>query len=327
MRILFLTDSHIRGTAPKNRTDDFVQTLENKFNEIVDIINDEKIDYVIHGGDLFDRPDVSIALVSKFAKILNSIKVPIYIISGNHDIFGHNPKTINRSMLGLISELNVLNIINKDQKIILENDGLKVQLTGQPYVYDMDNPDNKSAYLVKEVDGDCRFSIHIVHGMLLDKPFIKGVPYTLVDDIKDTLADITLSGHYHSGFGIAKLADKYFLNPGSIVRVSNSLREIKRKPKIVIIDLNTNINISYRYLSSALDGEIVLDRQEIENSIFRRERMYEFQQTIDDSMNFKKMDINDVLLEVSSTDGIAQEVKTEALRRISLVQMNNMMGD
>ena len=32
--------------------------------------------------------------------------------------------------------------------------------------------------------------------MLLDKPFIKGIPYTLVDDIKDTLADLegALSG-------------------------------------------------------------------------------------------------------------------------------------
>ena len=33
----------------------------------------------------------------------------------------------------------------------------------------------------------------MVHGMLLNKPFIKGIPYTFIDDIKDTKADITLS--------------------------------------------------------------------------------------------------------------------------------------
>ena len=52
LKILFLTDTHIRGTNPKNRIDDFVQTLENKLCEIVNIINEENIDFVIHGGDI-----------------------------------------------------------------------------------------------------------------------------------------------------------------------------------------------------------------------------------------------------------------------------------
>ena len=78
LKILYFTDSHIRGTTPKNRKDDFTKTLEKKFNEIVDIIDEEGIDFVIHGGDLFDRPDVSISLVSKFSKIINRKK--IYLI-------------------------------------------------------------------------------------------------------------------------------------------------------------------------------------------------------------------------------------------------------
>lgn len=327
MKILFFTDSHIRGTIPKSRKDDFTKTLEIKFNEIVKIIDKEEVDYVIHGGDLFDRPDVSISLVSKFAKILNKIKVPIYIVSGNHDIFGHNPKTLNRTMLGLICELNVLNIINENEKVILEKDNIKVQVTGQPYVYDIDRHDDKSSYIVRKVEPDCDFSIHVVHGMLLDKPFIKGVPYTLVDDIRDTLADITLSGHYHSGFEKIEIDGKHFLNPGSIVRISNSLREIKRRPKLAIINIKEEIDISYEYLSSALNGEDILDRQEIENSIYRRERMYEFKQTIDNAMNFEKIDINDVLMEVSNTEEVDEKVKKEALKRISLMQMKNMMGE
>ena len=327
MRILYFTDSHIRGTTPKSRKDDFTDTLEKKFNEIVDIINRENIDYVIHGGDLFDRPDVSISLVSKFSKILNKIQVPIYIVSGNHDIFGHNPKTINRTMLGLICDLNVLNIINEGEKILLEKDNIRVQLTGQPYVYNIDDPNDKSHYIVKYIEPKTNFSIHVVHGMLLDKPFIKGIPYTLVDDIKDTLSDITLSGHYHSGFEKVEIDNKLFLNPGSIVRISNSLKEIKRRPKVVIMELEDKIDISYVYLSSALDGESVLDRKEIENSIYRRERMYEFKQTIDNAMSFDKMDINDVLLEVSNAEGVYEDVKKEALRRISLIQMKNMTGE
>jgi len=324
LRLLFFTDTHIRGTSPKNRKDDFVETLEEKLYEISWIIDHHNIDFVLHGGDLFDRPDVSVSIVSRFAKILNKISVPIYMISGNHDIYGHNPKTINRTMMGLLKELDILNIINKDEKVLLKKDGIQVQLTGQPYVYNIDESVNKNYYIVNNVVDSADYSIHLVHGMLLDRPFIKGVSYTLIDDIKTTLADITLAGHYHSGFNEVEIDGKYFLNPGSIVRISNSLQELKRKPKVIIIDLNEEINISYIHLKTAKEGKLILDRREIENNIYKRERLYEFKHTIDATLDFEKMNINDVLIKVSNTEGIEEAVKEEALRRIANIQMNQL---
>ena len=35
---------------------------------------------------------------------------------------------------------------------------------------------------------------------------------------------------------------------------------------------------------SALDGEKILDRKEIENSIYKNERMFEFEQTINNAI-------------------------------------------
>lgn len=327
MKLLFFTDTHIRGTSPKNRKDDFVDTLEKKLYEILDIISREDIDYVLHGGDLFDRPDVSVSVVSRFAKILKQFKIPIYMISGNHDIYGHNPKTINRTMIGLLSELGILNIINQGDKVILSKNHIKVQVTGQPYVYDIDSLNYKKYYTVNNVDENVDYSIHLVHGMLLNKPFIKGIPYTLVDSIKDTLADITLSGHYHSGFSDIQIDNKYFINPGSMVRISNSLQEMNRKPKVLIISLTDKIDISYINLKTAKNGESVLDREEIEKNIYKRERMYEFKQTIDTALNFDKIDINDVLIEVSNSEGVPEEVKVEALKRIAHAQLKDMVGE
>ena len=152
MRILYFTDTHIRGTTPKNRKDDYTDTLEKKFLEVLEIIEDEKIDFVIHGGDLFDRPDISVSIVSKFANIINRIKVPIYMVSGNHDIYGHNPLTVNRTMVGLLDNLGIINIIDNMGKIILEKDHIKVQLTGQPYIYSIDDPNNRKYYIVDHVD-------------------------------------------------------------------------------------------------------------------------------------------------------------------------------
>ena len=326
MRILFLTDTHIRGTTPKNRKDNLTETLENKFKEVVKIIEDYNIDYVLHGGDLFDRPDISVSVVSNFASILNSFNVPIYIISGNHDVYGHNPGTINRTMLGLLNALKTLKIINKKDIIYLNKNGVKVQLTGHPYTYDVDDEMNRSNYIVEELPKDVDYAIHMVHGMLLNKPFIKGIPYTLIDDIKHTKADITLSGHYHSGFGIINIDGKYFVNPGSLIRVTNSLIEIERMPKVALIELEENVSIELIELKTALQGKDVLDRAEIENHIFKSERLFEFKQSIDTAINFEKLEINDILMGVSNAEGVSEEVKKEALKRIAYSQMKEL-GD
>ncbi len=319
LKILFFTDTHIRGTNPKNRKDDFLVTLENKFREITEIIKLKDIDFVIHGGDLFDRPDISISVASRFTNILKKIKVPIYIVSGNHDIFGHNPQTLDRTMLGLLNSLDFLRVIDESKSVILSKDKIKVQITGVPYSYNIDETPDK--YILNEIDEDANYSIHIVHGMLLDRPFIKGIPYTLVDDIIDTKANITLTGHYHAGFKTIERDGKFFINPGSLVRVTNSIKEIERIPQVCLIELNDNINISMIQLKSALPGDEVLDRSEIEKSTFKSERILEFKQSIDSALNFEKMDINDLLIEVAFSENVDTNVKEEALKRIAQIQM------
>lgn len=326
MKLLFLTDTHIRGTTPKNRKDNLVETLEKKLMEIINIIQEYDIDYVLHGGDLFDRPDISVSIVSNFAAILNKFNVPIYIVSGNHDIYGHNPDTINRTMLGLLDALNVVTIVNRDEPIYLSKNGIKVQLTGQSYTYNIDDRANLDNYMVSNIPKDVDYAIHMVHGMLLNKPFIKGIPYTLIDDIKETKAHITLAGHYHSGFGVVEIDGRYFVNPGSLVRITNSLSEIERTPKVALINLDDTIEIKLLELKIAEKGNKILDRQEIENHVFKSERLFEFKQSIDSVIDFEKLEINEILLEVSNAEGVSEEVKEEALRRIAHSQMKNL-GD
>ncbi len=326
LKLLFLTDTHIRGTTPKNRKDNLVETLEKKLMEIINIIQEYDIDYVLHGGDLFDRPDISVSIVSNFAAILNKFNVPIYIVSGNHDIYGHNPDTINRTMLGLLDALNVVTIVNRDEPIYLTKNGIKVQLTGQSYTYNIDDRANLDNYMVSNIPKDVDYAIHMVHGMLLNKPFIKGIPYTLIDDIKETKAHITLAGHYHSGFGVVEIDGRYFVNPGSLVRITNSLSEIERTPKVALINLDDTIEIKLLELKIAEKGDKILDRQEIENHVFKSERLFEFKQSIDSVIDFEKLEINEILLEVSNAEGVSEEVKEEALRRIAHSQMKNL-GD
>ncbi|TYQ13311.1 UNVERIFIED_CONTAM: DNA repair exonuclease SbcCD nuclease subunit [Acetivibrio alkalicellulosi] len=326
MKFLFFTDSHIRGTNPKNRKDNFYETLKKKFFEIIEISNQLKVDYILHGGDWFDRPDISPSIVREFAIIIKKFAKPIYTIAGNHDVYGHNPETISRTMLGLLEGTGIIQLLNYNEEIILKKNGRIVQLMGNSYNYDIDSEYFKKYYIVKKRK-DVDYVVNIIHGMLLSKPFFEGIEYTLVSDLYHTEADITLAGHYHSGFGIKKENDKYFINPGSIVRISNSLAEINRMPKVVYIELGEKIHLEEIELKCALPGEEVLDREKIEISKDRNLKLHQFYKSVSSKNEYQKIDLLKIIDEIASNQEISREVKEEALRRIGIARESFSKGD
>jgi DNA repair exonuclease SbcCD nuclease subunit len=317
MKLLFFTDSHIRGTNPRSRIDDSYTALKNKFKEIAQIITEQDIDYVLHGGDWFDRPDISPSIVRDFAILIKSFNRPIYTIAGNHDIYGHNPNTLSRTMLGLLEGTNTINVLDAGENIFLEKDKVKVQIIGNPYHFDIDGEGSRDSYVVKK-DASADYCINMVHGFLLPKPFIEGAKYTLIDDILETQADITLVGHYHSGFGIIERNHKYFINPGSVFRISASKAELLRIPGVVVITLEKDIGIKFEQLCTALPSEQVLNRDHIENAQKLSYKLYEFFNNIYSIQGFEqsKIDINKMIEEISTTQGLKSEIKLETIRRI-----------
>jgi DNA repair exonuclease SbcCD nuclease subunit len=325
MKFLYFTDSHIRGTTPKNRKDNFYETLQNKFQEIKEISDDLDIDYILHGGDWFDRPDISPSIVREFAILIKDFGKPVYTVAGNHDIYGHNPETLGRTMLGILEGTGIVRIINYDEEVLLEKNGIRVQLTGKSYNYEIDQEDFKKYYVVRKRK-DADYAINIVHSMLLLKPFYEGIPYTLIDDIKDTQADITFAGHYHSGFGIKMRDLKYFINPGSIVRISNSLSEINRKPSVIYAELQDDIDVREIELKTALPGDDVLDREKLEVSKDRNLKLHQFYESITASGEYRKIDIARIIEEIASNQELSWDVREEALRRIVIARESFSSG-
>lgn len=316
MKLLFFTDSHIRVTNPRNRIDNFLESCEQKFLEIRDYANQNKIDYIIHGGDIFDRPDASIKSVSEIGKILQSFEMPIYIVSGNHDVYGYNQDTLDRTMLGLFSSLGILNLIPKDGKV-LEKDGIKVLLLGKNYTIDLDK--DKDNYIVKKenLKYESDYIVNVVHGFLTDKPFFKTVPHVLVGEILETDADITLAGHYHLGFKTIFENNRYFSNPGSLMRLSNSKSEITRVPKFLEINLNEKgIRIEDRFLKCAKPGYEVLDRKVMEASQFRMENLMEFSNYVEQKFELDRLDLEMILNNIAESEDFSETVQKEAKIRI-----------
>lgn len=316
MKFLVVNDTHIRGTTPSRRVDNFKETLLDKLEEVQQIAEEKQVDYILHSGDLFDRPDTAPAIVNEFIKVLKKFSMPFYIVAGNHDLYGHNPDTLPRTMLGVLVASGIVELIPQDGIVEKDCNNIKVQITGRSFDYTLDNQ-TTTAYEVKKQQG-VDYALHLVHGMLLDKPvFEEG--YTLIEDI-DTEADITITGHYHLGYGVKKFKDNYFLNPGSLVRISADMKEISRMPKVAVINLKEEIDIELIKLESAQPGNEVLDRTELEKQKFREKRLAEFNQQISAAGEFKHFKIDDILDEVATNQNISQNVKEEALNRISQAQ-------
>ncbi|MCR4430581.1 MAG: metallophosphoesterase [Tepidanaerobacteraceae bacterium] len=319
MRFLFFTDTHIRGNNPQNRKDNFFETLQKKIKEVFDIAIEEKIDIILHGGDIFDRPDVSPALVRDFVLLLNKYQIPIYAVAGNHDIYGQNPLTINRTMLGLLDGMALVKLLQPGNKLIFKDGSRRIQLTGQPYFYGIDGEYKKQSYIMSK-DENVDFAIHMVHGMLLEKPFFEGMSYTLLEEIAETQADITLTGHYHTGFNTKVIDGKYFINPGSLVRINNSINELSRMPKVIIIDITEKIKIDEINLKCALPGEEVLDRTKVQAMAFKEKKLAEFIQGIYSTGQYNSINISKIIEEISLHQNLKKEVIKEALKRIGEAQ-------
>lgn len=324
MRMLFFTDTHVRGTNPQNRKDNFVETVFLKIEEVFDIAKKNNVDILLHGGDIFDRPDIAPSLVRDFIILIDKYSLPIYAVAGNHDMFGQNPDTLNRTMLGLLDGAGLIKLLRPGEKLFFKEGNKIIQLTGQHYFYGIDSDSSKKSYVVKK-DPDVDIAIHIVHGMLLEKPFFEGMAYTLIEDILDTEADITLSGHYHSGFATKRIDNKYFINPGSLVRINNSVNELLRMPKVILLDLEDEIKIKEHYLETALPGEDVLDRTKLETLAFRERKLSEFIQSVYSTGNYETFDINNIIEQISKQQNLKDEVIRETLKRIG--QAQELLGD
>ncbi|MCL7746538.1 metallophosphoesterase [Halalkalibacter alkaliphilus] len=320
MKFLYVTDTHIRGTTPKNRLDVYVDTLKEKLEEVIELANKEEVDVLLHGGDVFDRPDLSPNVVGQFAKIFMKANMPIYVVAGNHDTFGHNPETISRTMLGLMDSFGVMTVIDPGSPILIEKNGQRIQISGQPYHYDLDQRDPKLDYYpTNETNADVL--IHIVHSMLVEKALPEGVPHTIIDHIWGTTADIILTGHFHGGFGIKERNGKFICNPGALARVNNHWSEISRMPKVIIGSIiDRNISLREITIKRAQKGDDVLDRSFLEKAVHQEEKLHSFVQQVKETSQFQTLNMSDIILEIASLKNVEDKVKQEALRRMTVIE-------
>lgn len=312
VKILYFQDSHIRGNNPCSRKDDYPDALRVKFQEITQLIKTNKIGCVICGGDLFNSPDVSKAIISEYIKVFKQWQIPFLTVVGSHDYFGYQPKTIPRTALGVLEAADIVHILDKEKGYDL---GDKIIVKGIHHSYDLDtNPKN---YFVEKDKEKCILLIEVVHGMVMDKPFFD--EYTLIKDIK-TEADLMLCGHFHPGWELQKVNDTLFINPGSLGRVENIER--LNSPSIVILDIGEEINYEIVPLKCAVPSENIFKTVTKLGSEMSG-KILEFMKTLSTKTeNLERQDAKSLVLRIAKEEKVDKEVVEEAINIIDEAMFN-----
>lgn len=344
MRFLYFGDKHERPTTPESRLDDFRETQRAKTQEIIELGKKYGVTAFLEPGDFFDSPNPPLDFVAEvmgmwtgqnfhevMAKVISGewkeeaivqvLKdyIPLIGVVGNHELYGNNIRTLNKTAIGFVHRMGLIRFATKENPCFFyTEDGLKIAITGTHYHLDIDHPEHiEEDYVVQEKLGD--YHIHIVHGMLSDKSLGSHIRHTLIDQIKHTKADLTISGHDHIGFPLTEIDGKYFVNPGAVVRLSNSLKEMNRIPKVLLIDISKEhgMRLTEIPLKSAQKGEYVLSRAKITERKIKEERLEQFKKAVRDAGMKKATDIIEIIRDLADEKSIPSTVKEDLINRIS----------
>jgi DNA repair protein SbcC/Rad50 len=344
MKFLYFGDKHYRATSPENRLDDFRETMKRKTEEIIELGKKHKVSAFLQPGDFLDTPNPPLDYVAEVMQmwsgidifdilskltsgepydqeeVLKSLKnfVPLIGIAGNHELFGNNLNTLPKTMIGFINKIGLMKFATKENPFyFFTDDGLKIAITGTHYHLDIDSPEHIDDYVVDEKLGD--YHIHMVHGYLTDKSKGDLFRHTLIDQIKHTKADLTITGHDHIGFPITEVDGKYFVNPGAIPRLSNDLKEINRQIKVLLIDITKEHGLQLKEipLKSAVDGNMVLNRTKIIEKKKKEARLEEFKKAVREAGVKKATDISEIVRDIADNRKLSVTVRDKVVERIS----------
>lgn len=333
IRLLYFGDPHIRGANPRNRTDDYKLTLKTKLLEIFALAKLHKVDAIVQPGDTFHSPEVSSGVLLEFADLLSQSPVPIYTTPGNHDLYSYNLDTYGRTSLAVLERLVPQLVVARHpgDPFFLEKDGTVVQLTFTPYSSAMDRDGYGYSHDVGKVamvpGAPDPYGIHVAHGMLLDHSPPFDMRHTLIQDVK-TNADMVLTGHDHTGYGIFRRFDgTIFCNPGSLTRMSASQAEIERPIQAALIEVDQVNGVKYNRpqgeitlikLESARPGEEVLDRSKIEAEAKRQYAMESFASLVQGANGETALlDVESIIESIAKLQDFEPEVVRLALEKIA----------
>lgn len=255
MKIMHLSDLHIgKKVNEYSMLQDQIYILK----EILQIIDDEKVETVIIAGDVYDRslpPNEALELFDEFLYQLSGRNVNVFVISGNHDSperisYGGRMMTENKIFLSPVYDGNV-------KPITLNDDYGEVNFYLLPFIRPADirryfpdeNIENYTDAVKVAIDNmNVDFN---ERNILVTHQFVTGAELSESEDIivggTDNVSgevfdgfDYVALGHIHKEQTVGKDNIRYCGTP-----LKYSFSEAKHIKSVTILDFNDKGNIEY----------------------------------------------------------------------------------
>ena len=317
MKLIFITDTHGMASNPGSRLDVFSEALLNKMRYVGEYAREIGASAILHGGDWLHTPDVSESFVRELARIVKGYPCPVLGVLGNHDIYGYNPTTFNRTSFGVAEGIGLFTRLSRNTSVLLEDGYDKIAITGQDSYFDLDKPGHLDDYTNSAyVDG--AVNIHIVHGMLVEKEWPQ-VACTTIEDIRNCNADIVLTGHEHTGFGVVRKGAKIFCNPGSLARVTAGTGDVRKDVRMAVIDVSegkydvTLVNLPNDVARPASD---VLDIDKLAEEKANKENLQNFITKMNNTTVKQDFNVYESLNRLCEDQDIDDKVMEECRRQL-----------
>ncbi len=252
VKIGVFSDTHIGRSVPKAIGELRREAFKKAFTQAINIFIQEKVDYVIHCGDVFEKetmmPSDSIFVKNEFQKLIDYLgkDVKIFVIRGNHDGTTIN-NALNYIEHPLAKYFKIVGEKTLEGKIEFYEEANFV-LTGMGYtpypIYKFKTVKENIKEALK--NSKAPYKILLLHAFIdghHDLPL--GIPAhqkISIKELRNLGANLIILGHNHTRKN-EKIDDEIFLTPGSTEYYDLAEKE---PHGVYILELNNKEKLQFK---------------------------------------------------------------------------------
>lgn len=275
MKFIYVTDIHY-GATPVCRKDNYNQSILNKLKQVFDYSDNNDINTIVIGGDLFDRPhqpycDI-IPLFKLFTEQINRRNTRFIINRGNpsHDGVREN------SPLTLLESMNPENIILSDENKFVDIDSKDGY---SRFIFAPNSVDLNTYDITPYIEKDSIYTnILLTHHILVKEivPYKHILWKDFADKYKRSNLDAVFIADYHPFQHCDFINDILFISTGSLCRRKYTKDNIDKIPRFCVYN-TTSYNTEYVNVDVDTDiwnipedenvAESELDMEQFKNNI------------------------------------------------------------
>ncbi len=262
---MIVGDLHNDNKQPRMRKDDYCRACLDELNEIIDIGEQNKVDYILFLGDIFHRIDPSGTCRNGVIKALQRSTRRKLVVVGNHDV----SNTFSSLMISALGTLIIDGHLEFQEYVPEFGLGLLHYTDGIH-----DNIYNGAAKAHPAI-------IWAAHAYIVPSQFFDA-DHVLFDEMPlNPECKLVAVGHLHTPIELVRYDKVQLINPGSIGRPKASAEHLGRQPKVLMVKYTvesggSDLQHKYIELSCSRPPEEIFHLEDATEQRVNRKRAKEF---------------------------------------------------